>query len=59
MGAGLSLPRTLVGLALAACCGFAHGFEPLTLAGDPPLLVQWQASLAELDQFLAQYPKSK
>ena len=57
MGAGLSFPRTLPGLALA-CCGFAHGFEPLTLAGEPPLLVQWQASLAELDQFLARYPQS-
>ena len=58
MGAGLSFPRTLLGLALAACCGFAHGFEPLTLAGEPPLLVQWQASLAELDQFLARYLQS-
>jgi len=44
MAASLSLSRTFTALAFAANCGFAQGIEPLTLAGEPPLQVQWQGA---------------
>jgi len=40
MGAGLNLRRTSPALSFAPCCGFGHGFEPLTLASEPPLQAQ-------------------
>jgi len=40
MGASLNLRRTSIALTFAPCCGFAQGFEPLTLAGEPPLQAQ-------------------
>jgi len=40
MAAGLNLRRTSIALTFAPCCGVAQGFEPLTLAGEPPLQAQ-------------------
>ncbi len=36
--------RVFIALASVACGSFAHAFEPLTVAGEPPLQVQWQAA---------------
>lgn len=44
MAAGLKLSRAWIAFALAACGGFAHAFEPLTLPGAPPLQMQWQGA---------------
>ena len=41
MAAGVSLVRAFIAFALAAC-GAAHSFQPLTMAGEPPLQLQWQ-----------------
>lgn len=36
--------RISIALASVACGSIAHAFEPRTVAGDPPLQVQWQAA---------------
>ena len=42
MAAGMNLSRTSIALALAVSCSLAHAFEPVTVAGEPALQVQWQ-----------------
>lgn len=42
MAAGLSLTRFAGAAVLAASCSIAQPFEPVTISGDPPLVVQWQ-----------------
>ena len=41
-GAPMSALRAFATCALIMCGGFAHSFEPVTVAGDPSLQVQWQ-----------------
>ena len=36
--------RSFAAFALAACSSFAHSFEPITVAGEPALQMQWQAA---------------
>jgi dienelactone hydrolase len=42
MAGSVSLLRTLAVFTFAACGSFAQAFEPVTVAGEPPLQVQWQ-----------------
>ena len=42
MAASLNLSHTFIAFAFAACSGFAHSFEPITVPGELPLQVQWQ-----------------
>lgn len=42
MAAGVTVLQAFAAFALAACGGFAHSFEPITLPGELPLQVQWQ-----------------
>lgn len=42
MATGLNLSRISIALALAVSCSLAHAFEPVTVAGEPALQVQWQ-----------------
>ena len=41
MAAGMNWVRALIAFSFAAC-GAAHSFQPLTVAGEPPLQLQWQ-----------------
>jgi dienelactone hydrolase len=42
MAGSVNILRTLALFTFAACVSIAHAFEPVTVAGDPPLQVQWQ-----------------
>ena len=48
MAGGLTRLRALLQVSLAAalavCCSAAYSFEAVTVPGDPPLSVQWQAA---------------
>lgn len=44
MAAGLKLSRAFIAFAFAVCGSFAYAFEPITVAGEPPLQVQWQGA---------------
>ena len=42
MAASVKLSRTFTAVVMAACGSLAHAFEPLIVAGEPALHVQWQ-----------------